>query len=128
MSAIPAHLRRKRTWDVDDFAEFIGESHKVALARLHRFNAELHGMLLVPSQGKNRRYTFSPARLARAIDDGRLALAAGLFDSHDCLEKRVDELEDKLGDLHAAQRIVAAQTGQNTADIAVLKRRRGAAA
>lgn len=125
---IPARLRRKRTWNVDDFAEFIGESHKVALARLRRFNAELGGRLLVPSAGRNRRYTFSPAHLARAIDDGRLADAAGLFDSFDTLEKRFDDLEDKVSDMHVAQRIVAAQTGQNTRDIAMLRRqRRGAA-
>lgn len=126
---IPAHLRRKRIWDVDDFAEFLGESHKVALARLHRFNSELGGQLLVPSAGRNRRYTFSPAHLAKAIDDGRLAtVAAGLFDSFDALEKRVDELEDKVGDMHTAQRIVAAQTGQNTRDIAALRRQKRSAA
>lgn len=124
---IPAHLRRKRTWDVDDFAEFIGESHKVARARLQTFNEQMHGMLLVPSKGKNRRYTFSPALLAKAIDDGRLAMAAGLFDSIDALEMRVDTLEDHVGDIHAAHRIVASQTGQNTRDIATLKRGRARA-
>lgn len=123
---IPIHLRRKRFWDVHDFAEFIGESDKVARERLRTYNAQMNGMLLIPSAGTNRRYTFSPALLARAIDDGRLAVAGGLFESIDALEMRIDTLEDKVGDMHEAQRIVATQCGENTRDIARMKRRSAA--
>lgn len=124
--SIPASLRRKRFWDVGDFAEFIGESHKVARARLLTFNAQMNGMLLIPSSGTNRRYIFSPALLARAIDDGRLAMGAGLFDSIDALEMRVDTIEEKVGDLHEGQRVIAMQCGANTRDIARIKNRNAA--
>ena len=120
---IPAHLRRKRFWTVTDFAEFAGLSHKAAKARLKTYNAAMSGMLLIRSQGENREYTFLPALLARAIDDGRLAQAAGLFDSIDSLEMRVDSMEDRVGDLYQSHRTIASQTGQNTREIAKLHQR-----
>jgi hypothetical protein len=117
---IPAHLRKKRIWNVADFAEFTGLSHKAAKARLKTYNEQMNGMLLVPSRGANREYTFLPSVLARAI--------SGLFDPIESLEVRVDELEDKVGELHQAQRIVAQQCGTNTRDIGKLRRPKHAAA
>lgn len=125
---IPGHLRRKRIWTVADFAEFAGLSHKAAKARLKTYNEAMSGMLLIPSKGANREFTFLPSLLARAINDGRLAIASGLFDPVESLEVRVDELEDKIGDMHQAQRAVALQTGENTRAIAKIRSRRGIAA
>lgn len=115
---IPPHLRRKRVWTVADFALFAGLSHKSARKLLKRYHDELGGRLLRPSQGTNREYTFLPSLLARYAD--------GLFEPIESLEVRVDDIEDKLGELHRAQRIVAVQTGQNTGDIGRLKRQRAA--
>lgn len=56
-------LRRKRVWDVADFAEHMQLSHWQAKALLKRLDEELHGMLLRKSGGKNRRYSFFPALL-----------------------------------------------------------------
>jgi hypothetical protein len=127
---IPAHLRRKRIWNVADFAEFSGLSHKAARARLKRYDKALGGALLSPSLGTNREYTFQPAFLARvireAIGDTRLEEAIGLFEPIDSVDMRVDALEDRLDDMHQAQRITAMQTGQNTRDIARLRRARAA--
>jgi hypothetical protein len=43
-------------------------------------------------------------------------------------QRRVDAVEDLAADVHQALRVVAAQTGQNTRDIARLKRSRSSAA
>ena len=115
---VPEHLRRKRIWNVADFAEFAGLTHKVAKARLKTYNDQMNGMLLVPSRGANREYTFFPSLLARAFE--------GLFKPVDSLEFRVNDLEGKIEDMHQAHRIVAVQTGVNTNEIGRLKRRRAA--
>lgn len=115
---IPEHLRRKRFWNVADFAEFAGLTHKVAKARLKTYNEQMNGMLLTPSRGTNREYTFLPSRLSRAIPD--------MFEPIDSVEFRVNDLEDKIEKMHHAQRIVAVQTGANTNEIERLKRKRAA--
>lgn len=127
---VPERLRKKRIWTVADFATFSGLSHKAARERLKRYDRALGGTLLTPSLGKNREYTFQPAYLARVVRetvrDGRLAEAIGLFDPVDALEMQVDALEDRVEEVHDRTRVLGAQTGQNTRDIAKLKKRRAA--
>lgn len=124
---IPLHLRTRRYWTVADFALFAGVTYDVAKARLQTYNTQLGGLLLIPSKGKNRKYTFLPALLARAIRDGRLLEAVGLFEPVDSLEMRVDGHEDQIGDLHTSLRMLASQTGANTREISKLRRRQSAA-
>lgn len=126
-SVVPDHLRRKRFWTVADFATFAGLSHRRARRRLKAYDRQLGGGLLIPSEGTNREYTFLPALLAKAISDGRLSEANGLFDPVESIEMRVDHLEDLVGDLHQAHRAIAAQTGNNTREIAKMRARRHAA-
>lgn len=116
---IPAHLRRKRIWNVADFAEFTGLSHKAAKSRLKTYNDAMSGMLLIPSRGANREYTFIVAQLAKAFPD--------LFESIESLEMRVDEVEDAVDDLRMQHRIVVNAVGQMTRDIAKIRTARKAA-
>lgn len=114
-------LRRKALWRVGDFARYLGVSHWQARSALLRYNAEFGGMLLRPSQGRNRGYTFFWALLAKHD-------VSAFLDDPIEQQQRVDTIEDLVGDIHQSLRVVAAQTGQNTRDIAKLKTARVRAA
>ncbi len=114
-------LRRKALWRVSDFADYIGVSPERARRALIRYNAELGGLLLRPTKGENRGYTFYWASLAKHDPDAFL-------DDPIETQGRVDALEDLVGEMRHAQRIVASQTGQNTRDIAKLRTGRKRAA
>ena len=106
-------LRRKRLWNVADFALFLGggTSHRQAKRLLLRWDRESGGRLLTPSEGRvNRRYEFAPAVLMK--------LHPEIFDRIESLEARVDELEEGVGELRGRQKRLGLQVGQNSADIA----------
>lgn len=113
-------LARKREWTVADFAEHMHLSHWQAKQRLLAIDREVGGMLLRPSRGKNRGFTFLKSALMKAKPE--------LFEPIVVLTERVDEIEDKIGDMHIAQRMVAQQVGHNTRDIARLRADRRKAA
>lgn len=112
-------VKRKRVWNVRDFAAHLGISTKAARTLLKRLNDELDGGLLMTTGGKKPEYTFFPARLARDKPE--------IFEWFESLESRVDELEEGLGDVKAAQRRIVAQVGQNTRDVAKIRSRGRAA-
>lgn len=114
-------LRRKALWKVGDFARYLGISHWQARSALTRYNLALGGMLLRPSRGSNRGYTFFWALLAK--HDVNIFL-----DDPIEMQKRLDTIEDVVGDMQSSLRGVMMQTGQNNRDIARLKTRRAAAA
>ena len=114
-------LRRKPRWTVSDFAAYMGLSHKQAREQLKRYNEALGGMLLRTTDGTNRRYTLFWAALAKHDPD------AFLEDPID-QQRRIDALEDGMGEIVAHQKIITAQVGQNTRDVAKLRRTRTAAA
>lgn len=114
-------LRRKARWTVGDFARYLDVSHWQARAALMRYNVALGGMLLRPSSGTNRGYTFFWAVLAKHDVDAFL-------DDPIEQQQRLDTLEDLVGDINQSMRVIALQTGQNTRDIARLKARRPNAA
>ena len=114
MSDVRKRLRRKTWWTVADFAAYTESTHRQAKYQLERCNAELGGMLLRPSSGTNRRYTFAWRALAKHFPE------AFEEDAVDVLT-RVDRVEDDVEALGRAQRMLAAQTGQNTRDIAKMR-------
>lgn len=114
-------LRRKPRWTVADFASYMGLSHKQAREMLKRYNEALGGMLLRTTAGANRGYTLFWAALAKHDPD------AFLEDPID-QQRRIDVLEDGMSEAIAHQKIIVAQVGQNTRDIARMRRARSAAA
>lgn len=114
-------LRRKSLWTVGDFAAYAGISARQARRMLVAFDRELGGMLLRPSKGSNRRYSFFWAALAKHCPD------AFVDDPIETLT-RTDRLEDRVDVAEVSLRAIAAQTGQNTRDIVRLRTRRPAAA
>jgi len=80
----------------------------------------MSGRLLTVSKGANRKYTFYPAQLAKAFPQ--------IFDRVDNLGIDVAEHDDQIDELFQSVRTIAAQTGQNTRDIAKLRRARDVAA
>lgn len=116
MSALP---NAKRVWTVADFAEWMGVPHRQARTILKRLNAELGGLLLQTNGGKKPEYTFLPSALAKAKPE--------IFERVQSLAVRVDELEETVESLRAAQKLIASQTAQNTRDIAKSRKARAAA-
>jgi len=112
-------LRKKRLWNVADFAAWVGISHKQALSLLKQLNAEAGGMLLRSGTGKKPEYTFFVAALAKVKPE--------IFERVDSLESRVDALEDQMEERVTRERQLAAAIGQNTRDIVKLARRPKAA-
>lgn len=113
-------LRRKSLWRVEDFATYFNLPHKTALRALQKYNRAVGGMLLRPSEGENRCYTFYWVTLAKHDPDAFL---------EDPIEQqaRIDTLEDAADEMRRHMKIIAAQTGQNTRDIAKVRRTRDAA-
>jgi hypothetical protein len=116
MSTIPLHLRGKRIWTVDDFAEFLGGgcSQYQARERLKTYDTAMSGMLLIVSKGANRKYTFYPAHLARAFP--------GVFEPFEGLGVQVAEHGDKIEELYQRDRQITARLGEVTRENAKLKR------
>ncbi len=115
-------LRRKALWTVADFARYLGlEDPRRARRALLRYNEAFDGKLLRPSRGANREYTFFWAQLAKHD-------AAIFLDDPIDAQARFDTVEDLVADLERAFRVVAAQTGQNTRDLARMKSRGARAA
>lgn len=121
MSDLRKRLRRKTFWSVADFAAYTGATFWESKRRLQRWNEELGGMLLRPSRGRNRRYTFAWRAVARQFPEA--------FDEDpiDVLT-RVDAIEDDVAVVKRAQHMLASQTGQNTRDIAKMRSGSGRAA
>lgn len=115
---IPQRLRHQREWDSHDFAEFLGCSHWQARERLKTYDTAMSGMLLIRSRGQNRRYSFHPAQLAKAFP--------ALFDEFEGLSVRVDDLEEKIGDIFERQKMIAAQVGHTSREMAKMRRRAAA--
>ena len=113
-------LRRKAWWTVADFARYTSVSFQVARRQLVAANVALGNMLLRPSRGTNRRYGFYWAALAQHDP-------AAFVDDPLEMQRRLDDVEDRVSGLHQAQRMLAAQTGQNSRDIGRLRRDRKAA-
>jgi hypothetical protein len=111
-----ADLFRKRIWDVADFAAFLGGgcSHWQAKERLQTYDRAMSGMLLIASKGANRKYTFYHSQLAKAFP--------ALFLSLDNLGVKVDDHDDKIGELYQRDRAIGAKLRENAAEIAKLKR------
>lgn len=105
-------LRTKREWTVSDFALWLGISHYQARERLRRLNEETGGMLLRPSRGPNRRFTFLAVALRQAKPE--------LFEEVDCLERRVETLEEKTADLELAQRRIIATVAMHSKELSVV--------
>lgn len=116
-----ADLRKKRLWTAADFAEFLGGgiSPRAARALLKRWDAESGGRLLLPSSGTNRLFRFAPSML--------LKLHPEIFDRVESLEARVEELEEEVSDVKAAQKRIVSQVGANSRDIAKIRSRRQSA-
>jgi hypothetical protein len=112
-------LRKKRLWNVADFAAWCGISHKQALSLLKQLNAETGGMLLRTSGGKKPEYTFFVAALAKVKPE--------IFERVDSLEARVDLLEEQMSERVVRERQIASQVGANSRDIVKLQRRPRAA-
>jgi hypothetical protein len=110
-------MRRKAWWTVADFAKYTSVSHWQAKSALGRYNTELGGMLLRPSTGTNRKYGFYWALLARHAPEA-------FIDDPIEMQRRLDDAEDKLGALHATTKMLTAATGQNSRDIARIRRER----
>lgn len=104
--------RKKRVWKVADFAEHAGIAHRAARRLLQRLDAKHGGRLLTPSEGTNREYTFLPAVLSRLEPD--------YFSPVESLEFRMEEVEEAVTTITAQHRRLAAQTGENTRQIAQL--------
>lgn len=119
---IPPHLRKKRIWTVADFAEFMSCSKWQARQLLKTYDREMKGMLIVRSDrdGSNRTFRFYPSQLARAFPQ--------IFERVEGLGMQVDAIEDRVSELHQSQRVIVSQVGQNTRDIAKLKKVRSTAA
>jgi hypothetical protein len=112
-------LRKKRLWNVSDFAEWIGVPRKAALALLKQLNTETGGMLLRTGTGKRPTYTFLVGALAKAKPE--------VFERVESLEGRVEQLEEHMAERVRREKLIAAQTGENTREIARLRTRRAAA-
>lgn len=112
-------LRKKRLWNVRDFAEWIGIPRKSALALLKQLDKETGGMLLRTGSGKRPTYTFLVGALARAKPE--------IFERVASLEGRVEQLEEHMAERVRRERMLAVQTGENTREIAKMARRRAAA-
>gem|GEM_PF-2916847 len=114
---------KKRIWTVTDFArhaygaeEFDANpdaARRRALRFLKRLDARHGGQILIAGPGTNREYTFFAAVLWRLEPD--------LFNPIESLEFRVEALEEGIGGVSSAQRMLASQVGQNTRDIAKLR-------
>lgn len=117
--SVTADLRKKRVWDVGDFAEWLGVSHKQAKSILLRLDAEVGGMLLRRTRGANRGYWFFPSVLAKVKPE--------VFERVESLEARVGELEGRVDEYETTQRRILSQVGQNSRDIARLRPRRSSA-
>lgn len=114
-------LRRKALWRVGDFARYLGVSQWQARTALLRYNVALGSTLLRPSSGTNRGYTFFWALLAKHD-------ASAFLDDPIEQQQRIDTIEDLTTDIHRSMKMIGAQTGQNTRDIARLKSQRPRAA
>lgn len=101
---------------IAEVAAMAGVSYKVMKAHLLRLNEELHGTLLVPSKGANRKYTVTLAALKRACPD--------MFEAVENIVARVDALEEAQKDQQAHLNLVARHVGTLTRDVSVLKKRR----
>lgn len=115
---IPTKLRKKKVWDVEDFREFLGGdeagvSHWQARERLKTYDTQLGGKLLLRTQGTNRGYKFYPAALAKAFPE--------LFESLEGVMVRLEDHEERLGDLFHQVRTLTSATAQNTRDIAKIR-------
>lgn len=115
----PEHLRKKRLWNVSDFALWCGIGHKQALSLLKQLNAETGGMLLRTGNGKRPEYTFFVAALAKVKPE--------VFERVDSLEARVDNLEEQMSERVLRERQIASQVGANSREIVKLQRRPRAA-
>lgn len=105
-------LARKRIWTVSDLAEFAGLSHERARRAVQRLHEASGGNLLLPSKGKNRRFTFHVGALRK--------LAPELFAPIEDVMPRVEALEERFDEMNSLLRIVATQTGANTRRIEAL--------
>lgn len=114
-------LRRKAFWRISDFARYMGMSHWQAKATLQRYDEALGGMLLRKSRGSNRLFGFYWAALAKHDGDA-------FVDDPLETQSRVDALEDEVEELAQKTKILGAQTGANTRQIARLGSRRRSAA
>jgi hypothetical protein len=98
---------------VADFAEHVGINHRRAKLILKKLDREMDGRLLIPSNGKNQRYTFVRSVLQKAHPE--------YFESVESLEQRVEELEDRVDELHAMMKRIAVQVGANTRGIEAVR-------
>lgn len=109
-------MRQKmRIWSVSQFAEHLGITHRQARERLKRLDAKHGGKVLLPSCGANRRYTVVVAALRRLEPD--------YFAPVEDVESRLEQMEETLDEVRRHLRMLGAQVGQNSRDIA---RRRAA--
>lgn len=99
-------LRKKRVWNVSDFAEHAQISHGQAKRLLKKLDTKHAGKLLMPSDGANREYTFYPAVLSRLEPD--------LFSPVESIEFRLEEIEEKVDEHGANQKRIASQVGYLT--------------
>lgn len=113
MSDPVTEIRRKRMWTVTDFATFMGITPRQARAMLKRLDAETGGMLLLKSGGKKPEYTFFPATLAKVKPEA--------FERMETLDARISTVEAQLESLRREQRMIVAQTGQNSRDISRIR-------
>ncbi len=105
--------RKKRVWNVADFAAHAGLSHRGARRLLKRLDERHGGRLLMLSGGTNREYTLFPAVLARLEPD--------LFAPIESIEFRLDELEDDVAELRVREKRIVAQVGSNTRELAKMR-------
>lgn len=79
-------------------------------------NAESGGKLLMRTNGANRGYSLLVAELWK--------LLPGLFEPIECLEFRIEKLEEQQEEAKANERAIVAQVKQNSRDIATMRMRR----
>lgn len=101
---------------IAEVAALAGVSYKTMKAHLMRLNEEVHGTLLAPSKGANRKYTVTLAALKKACPD--------MFASTENLEARVAVLEDGQKEHQTHLNLVARHVGSLTRDVSDLKKRR----
>jgi hypothetical protein len=112
-------LRKKRVWNVADFAAHAGWHFLKARRFLLKIDKKHGGKLFLPRNGPTSPYEFCVATLAK--------LEADLFEPIESLEVRVEELEERVGQHDADIRRTALQVGSNTRDIAKMRTSRSAA-
>lgn len=112
-------LLRKRLWTPADLGEWLGISSRAARSLLKRLHVESGGMLIMMSKGRKPEYTFFAATLAKVKPE--------IFERIESLEVRIVALEDAFDDLRTRETKIVSQVGQNSRDIARMRRRPRAA-